>query len=250
MKLFLLVAISLPIGGFFARAQQSQEEVEKEYAIFNVEKLREQEIIDGAISFNLIVNTGNGIKFSVVKVPAANLKIEIRTDGREATTLKVASILEANGATLLVFNEEDKKAWQDWINKNKEKYEIEGDMGELSLEVNCDNINLIFKTRFRPSWSPFSDPCRQDSRVLQTFYVEKIVTKPENITVKVNEEKAKYKPVVNVLWSEYKLDLKGIVLANKLTIYTLNEKEKSDWEARIKELKTKIEPHRVLPPRD
>ena len=213
--------------------------------------------------------TKNNSAVRAIYVLPENLKIKLREDGLEITTLDAdlpdASSYFALAVTLLVPNNQDLESWNGYLTKLRQELKARGAIENARLDfVNpvttrnpnssgCNEVNgsggvVIIKTRVK------NTECSKKEGGQE--YICEARVNLQNITVKLDSDLENNKPVFEVEWGlchvverEFNPDsLNDYIKAPQLVVWVKSEALLEEWNRRIGEWQNKIEPHRVLPP--
>lgn len=182
-----------------------------------------------------------------------NLKIKLREDGLEITTLDADfsdnTSVFAFAVTLLVPDNQDLDGWNGYLAELKQKLRARGALENARLDfVNGIGGTVIITTRIKNA-----DYCKDPD---WREYICEVRINLQNIAIKLDPNLKNNEPIIEIEWGlcyvvRRQLNFNSAndyVKAPQLVIYVKNETLLEEWSNRVSDWQNKIKPHRVPPP--
>ena len=213
----------------------------------------------GLLKFSVFWKENDRVNVKTFYIWPEALEIEVRKDNKSITTLKTSAVYKhriADGviidrAVLSAPTAEDDNAWRKHLYEAKKKARISGPIQSAELNFNDGKFYVLFKTETKIDFSKVSK--RLDS-LFQNYTVREVsiaADKIDNVKVHFGKEYpqnprfAVYRPFFKVVGDqEFKLQV------DELWIIVSDDAQEKEWNEKLRVLKEKTKPHRVLPPKD
>lgn len=253
--IFLVLAlVCVPNAGI-----QAQETEEVEYSIFEYQGVDMRDGSFGLLKFSVFWKENDRVNVKMFYVWPENIEIKVRKDSEGVTTLKTSVAYKSriteniviDRAMLLVPTAEDVAAWQKHFYEAKRKARIAGPIKSVEIKFSGEKFYVSFKTETKVNFSKISDRLHA---LFRDYIIKEVLIaadKIDSVTVHFgkndpqNPRFVAYRPLFKVISDqEFRLEV------DELWIIVSDDVQQKEWNEKLRVLKEKTQPHRVLPPKD